>query len=219
MHSLQHVRKLFFGGEAASYKHVLKALDALGPGRIANGYGPTETTVFAATYTVDEYGARMEHRSDGHPIHNTKLYVLNRWGQRQPVGVAGELYIGGEGLARGYLNRPDLTEEAFIESSFEFAPGERLYRTGDLVRWLPDGNLEYLGRLDRQVKIRGHRTEPDEIEAKLLALPDVREAIVEADRDERGHSYLIAYVTKADPERELSHTMLRDQLKWICLNI
>ena len=208
VHSLQHVRKLFFGGEAASKKHVLKALDALGPGRIANGYGPTETTVFAATYTVDESVREWNTVPIGRPIHNTKLYVLNRWGQRQPVGVAGELYIGGEGLAKGYLNRPDLTQKAFIESTFEFAPGERLYRTGDLVRWLPDGNLEYLGRLDRQVKIRGHRIEPDEVEARLIALPEVSEAVVEAGRDEQGHSFLIAYVV---PEK--SEVNARDETK------
>ena len=212
VHSLQHVRKLFFGGEAASKKHVLKALDALGPGRIANGYGPTETTVFAATYTVDESVREWNTVPIGRPIHNTKLYVLNRWGQRQPVGVAGELYIGGEGLAKGYLNRPDLTQEAFIESTFEFAPGERLYRTGDLVRWLPDGNLEYLGRLDRQVKIRGQRVELDEVEQCLRSLAGIRDAVVMANRDERGHSYLCAYVMArkeriAEWKNHLRHTL------------
>src|SRR5690606_4989922 len=112
---LQHIRKLFFGGETASRKHVLKALDYLGAGRIANSYGPTETTVFATTYTVDERLLEQDGVPIGRPIHNTKLYVLNKWGQPQPVGVPGELYIGGDGLAQGYLNQPELTAERFQE--------------------------------------------------------------------------------------------------------
>ncbi|MFS0871455.1 amino acid adenylation domain-containing protein [Paenibacillus xylanilyticus] len=190
--SLTHVRKLFFGGEAASRSHVLKALDYLGPHRLANGYGPTETTVFAATYTVDETLRDRRNVPIGRPVHNTKVYVLNRWGQRQPIGVPGELYVGGDGLALGYLNQPAQTAERFIESVI--TPGEIIYRTGDLVRWLPDGNLEYLDRLDQQVKIRGNRIELPEIEDHLISLPEVREAVVVPKRDKQGHSYLVAYV-------------------------
>ncbi|MFX3646303.1 MAG: amino acid adenylation domain-containing protein [Paenibacillus sp.] len=190
--SLTHVRKLFFGGEAASRSHVLKALDYLGPHRLANGYGPTETTVFAATYNVDETLRDRRNVPIGRPVHNTKVYVLNRWGQRQPIGVPGELYVGGDGLALGYLNQPAQTSERFIESVI--TPGEIIYRTGDLVRWLPDGNLEYLDRLDQQVKIRGNRIELPEIEDHLISLPEVREAVVVPKRDKQGHSYLVAYV-------------------------
>ncbi|MGN7414456.1 amino acid adenylation domain-containing protein [Paenibacillus sp. SAF-068] len=196
---LKHVRKLFFGGEAASRSHVLKALDYLGPHRLANGYGPTETTVFAATYTVDETLKDRRNVPIGRPVHNTKVYVLNRWGQRQPIGVPGELYVGGDGLALGYLNQPAQTSERFIESVI--TPGEIIYRTGDLVRWLPDGNLEYLDRLDQQVKIRGNRIELPEIEDRLITLPEVREAVVVPKRDKQGHSYLVAYVVLQGEEQ------------------
>ncbi|WP_458463651.1 amino acid adenylation domain-containing protein, partial [Paenibacillus sp.] len=204
---LKHVRKLFFGGEAASRSHVLKALDYLGPHRLANGYGPTETTVFAATYTVDETLSVRRNVPIGRPVHNTKVYVLNRWGQRQPIGVPGELHVGGDGLALGYLNQPALTSERFIESVV--TPGEIMYRTGDLVRWLPDGNLEYLDRMDQQVKIRGNRIELPEIEDRLISLREVREAVVVPKRDSQGHSYLVAYIVLQREEqarqKQLAH--------------
>ncbi|WDH97030.1 amino acid adenylation domain-containing protein [Paenibacillus urinalis] len=210
--SLKHVRKLFFGGEAGSKKHVIKALDYLGPHRIANGYGPTETTVFAATYSVDEDVRAQSSVPIGKPIHNTKVYVLNRWGQRQPIGLPGELYIGGDGLAREYLKQPELTKSRFIAHPFE--QGERVYRTGDRVRWLPDGNLEFMDRLDRQVKIRGNRIELTEIESKLLELPEIREAVVTARRDEQGHSFLAAYlVPDEDVEQDRMHQFIRDHLR------
>ncbi|WP_293655788.1 non-ribosomal peptide synthetase, partial [uncultured Paenibacillus sp.] len=208
---LKHVRKLFFGGEAGSKKHVVKALEYLGPNRIANGYGPTETTVFATTYTVDE---SMRERSSvpiGRPVNNTRVCVLNRWGQRQPVGVPGELYIGGDGLAREYVNRPDLTAEKFVPNPL--VPGERAYRTGDLVRWLPDGNLEFLGRLDRQVKIRGNRIELSEVESRLRSLAEVQEAAVVPGRDEQGHSFLAAYVVPAVAEQEGLAALIRERLQ------
>lgn len=210
--SLKHVRKLFFGGEAGSKKHVIKALDYVGPNRIANGYGPTETTVFAATYTVDEHVRAHSSVPIGKPIHNTKVYVLNRWGQRQPVGLPGELYIGGDGLAREYLKQPELTKERFISNPFE--QGERLYRTGDLVRWLPDGNLEFMDRLDRQVKIRGNRIELTEVENKLLELPEINEAAVTAGRDEQGHSFLAAFLVPDEGvEHDKMHRYIRDYLR------
>jgi len=193
---LKHVRRLFFGGEAASRSHVIKALNYLGERRIANGYGPTETTVFAAAYPVDKQLLQLGSVPIGKPVHNTRAYVLNQAGQLQPVGVPGELYIAGEGLAQGYLGRPDLTGERFVPCPFE--AGERMYKTGDLARWLPDGNLEYLGRIDQQVKIRGNRVELGEIENKLAEMESIREAAVVAERDNQGHSYLCAYVVPAD---------------------
>ncbi|UHA73333.1 non-ribosomal peptide synthetase [Paenibacillus sp. 481] len=189
---LKHVSKLFFGGEAGSKKHVIKALDYLGPNRIANGYGPTETTVFAATYSVDESIRAQSSVPIGRPINNTRVYVLNRWGQRQPVGIPGELFIGGEGVARAYLGQAELSSEKFLQDPY--CPSEQMYRTGDLVRWLPDGNLEFIERLDHQVKIRGNRIEISEVEAQLQQLPDIKKAVVIADKDNQGYSYLFAYI-------------------------
>ena len=146
----------------------------------------------------------------GKPLSNTTCYVLDRQGRPQPIGVPGELWIGGDGVARGYLNRPELTAERFVENPL--VPGERLYRSGDLVRWSPEGELEYLGRIDEQVKIRGHRIELGEIESRLLEHPSVEEAVLVARRDEAGHSFLAAYLTgqsvaDADLRRHLSETL------------
>ncbi|SFJ94199.1 non-ribosomal peptide synthetase, partial [Thermoflavimicrobium dichotomicum] len=194
---LKSMRKLLFGGEKASVKHVQKALEVLGEHCLINGYGPTETTVFAATYSVDHRVMETDMVPIGRPIHNTRIYIVNQHNQLQPIGVPGELCVSGEGLARGYLNRPELTAERFVENPF--VPGERMYRTGDLARWLPDGNIEYMGRMDEQVKIRGFRIELGEIEAKLLEHPVVREAVLLARRDEQGHSYLCAYLVTDGP--------------------
>ena len=155
-----------------------------------NAYGPTETVVDATVHICEP---QMDKSIIGKPIPNKKVYVVNENGQLQPVGVPGELWIGGIGVARGYLNRPELTRERFVTAPF--APGERLYRSGDLVRWLPDGSLEYKGRMDDQVKIRGHRIELGEIEARLLQHPAVREAVVVSRQDDEGMAYLAAYFT------------------------
>ena len=138
----------------------------------------------------------------GKPIHNTQLYVLDNKLSLAPINVPGELYIGGVGLARGYLNQPELTAERFIDNPFateaDIANGyTRLYKTGDLVRWLPDGNLEYLGRNDFQVKIRGYRIELGEIENALTALPQVSQAVV-IEREREGTKYLAAYCIATD---------------------
>ncbi|QOT01327.1 amino acid adenylation domain-containing protein [Brevibacterium sp. JNUCC-42] len=190
--SLKHMRKILFGGEKASIKHVEKALHYLGDGRLVNGYGPTETTVFATTYTVDHTIMETGIVPIGRPLNNTTIYILDRDDQLQPIGALGELCVSGEGLARGYLNRPDLTAERFVENPF--VQGERMYRTGDLARWLPDGNIEYVGRMDEQVKIRGHRIELGEIEARLLDHAAISETVLLAKQDEQGHSYLCSYV-------------------------
>ncbi|MFC4546944.1 non-ribosomal peptide synthetase [Paenactinomyces guangxiensis] len=157
--------------------------------RIVNNYGPTENTVVTTCCQVDPYATVLP---IGRPIANNHVYILNGNRQLQPVGVTGELCISGESLARGYLNRPGLTSEKFVPNPF--VPGERMYRTGDLARWLPDGNIEYLGRIDDQVKIRGYRIELGEIEAQLLKHHAVREAVVMAHADDQGESYLCAYV-------------------------
>jgi amino acid adenylation domain-containing protein len=154
-------------------------------------YGPTEDTVYA-TCALRKPGGPA---TIGRPIANNKLYILSPQGQPTPVGVPGELYIGGEALARGYLGRPDLTAERFVRDPFSPDPGARMYRTGDLARYLPDGNVEFLGRMDHQVKIRGFRIELEEIEELLREHPTVREAVVMAREDRGGDKRLAAYVT------------------------
>ncbi|MDH6430646.1 MULTISPECIES: phosphopantetheine-binding protein, partial [unclassified Paenibacillus] len=133
----------------------------------------------------------------GKPIDNTQLYIVSDNWQFQPIGVAGELCIAGDGLARGYWNRPELTAEKFVDNPFE--TGTKMYRTGDLARWLPDGNIEYLGRIDHQVKIRGYRIECGEIEARLMAHADICEAVVIAREKEQGQAYLCAYLVCSMP--------------------
>jgi amino acid adenylation domain-containing protein len=177
---------------------VTKALvERWAPGRrFINAYGPTEATVFSSLYECDSRAAKNP--PIGRPIANARMYVLDVHREPVPIGVAGELYIGGVQVARGYLNRPELTAERFIASPF--VAGDRLYKTGDLARYLPDGNIEYLGRNDFQVKIRGFRIELGEIEARLSAHPAVREAVALAREDVPGEKRLTAYYTSRDGE-------------------
>jgi amino acid adenylation domain-containing protein len=176
-----------------------------------NAYGPTEATITSTLYSVgsnDQYLARGS-VPIGRPIANTAVYVLDARMQPVPIGVVGELYIGGAGLARGYLNRPDSTAEKFVPDPFSKHPGARLYRTGDLARYRADGNLEFMGRSDQQVKIRGFRIELGEIEATLLQHPSVRDAAIAAHADESGNKRLVAYIVEhqetSELEAELRH--------------
>ncbi|MDH6431510.1 acyl carrier protein [Paenibacillus sp. PastH-3] len=164
-----------------------------------NGYGPTESTVCASLWLAPPPKEWKEIPSIipiGSPIPNTRLFIVNENMQLQPIGLAGELCIAGDGLARGYQNRPELTAEKFVDNPFE--PGTRMYRTGDLAKWLPDGNIEYLGRVDHQVKIRGYRIECGEIEARLMAHADIRETVVIAREEEQGQAYLCAYIVSGE---------------------
>lgn len=178
------------GGEAmtVSLTHSLAARSAA----VWNLYGPTENTVNSV---VKNMAGTRDRVSIGRPVANTRVYILDGKGQPVPIGVMGELFIGGAGVARGYLNRPELTAERFLTDPFASDAGARMYKTGDLGRWLPDGNVEYLGRNDFQVKIRGMRVEVGEIEARLMEHPSVREAVVTALEDTPGEIRLIAYYT------------------------
>ena len=188
--SLGALRTIMIGGEAfpaALAAELRQATSAT----LMNMYGPTETTIWSATYTVDHIEDRLP---IGQPIANTTLYILDRSIEPVPIGTAGELYIGGEGVVRGYLDRPELAAERFIPDPFGSVAGRRLYRTGDLARYLPDGNIEFLGRVDHQVKIRGHRIELGEIETVIGQHPGIREAVVTAREDTPGDLRLIAYL-------------------------
>ena len=158
--------------------------------KVINTYGPTETTVIATAYDI-EPGADIQ--VIGRPIPNTQCYVLNEMGQQLPIGVAGELYIGGQGVARGYLNNDELTQQRFIKNRFKLGDSERLYKTGDLARWMHDGQLEFVGRIDSQVKIRGFRIELGELESALCAYSEVSDALVVAQQNEYKENQLIAY--------------------------
>jgi amino acid adenylation domain-containing protein len=207
---LRGLEQLLIGGEALSVAHVRKAYAALPDITIINGYGPTECTTFAATYRIlRDLGTDVSSIPIGRPIADTTLYVLNARGEPVPVGVAGELHIGGAGLARGYLARPELTAERFVPSPFG-GESERLYRTGDLVRWLPEGVIEFIGRADGQVKIRGYRIEIGEIEAALQRLPGVRAGAVLAREDRPGQKCLVAYYVADDAA--ITARQVREQL-------
>jgi hypothetical protein len=174
-----------------------------------NMYGPTECTVDATIGRVDA-GALRPHI--GRPIANAQVYILDAHLQPVPVGVSGEIYIGGAGVARGYLNRPELTAERFVADPFSKVAGSRMYRSGDLARYLPDGNIEYLGRNDFQVKIRGFRIELGEIEARLRACEGVQEAVVVAREEGAGDRRLVAYVKGRGQEAVPAAAELRAQL-------
>ncbi|MCA1615651.1 MAG: amino acid adenylation domain-containing protein [Acidobacteria bacterium] len=180
--------------------------------RFLNAYGPTEITVCCTVAACDEPAGRLP---VGLPIQNAEIYVLDDDGQPVPVGVPGELHVGGVGLARGYLNRPGLTAEKFVPHPFSREPGSRLYKTGDLARFRPDGQLELLGRRDRQVKVRGFRIEPGEVEAALVTHPDVREAAVVTREEPPGRKRLVAYTVPAGgraPEADALRRHLKERL-------
>ena len=190
---LPALRTVISAGEACSAELVAKWSSA--QRQLLNAYGPTEVTVCATQQRG--VGGAAEPAADRRPLNNTEVYVLD--GQLQPVpnGVVGELYVGGVGLARGYLQRAALTAERFLPHPFSSQPGSRLYRTGDLARYLEDGQLEYRGRSDQQVKLRGFRIELGEIEAVLGQHPAVRDVVVLAREDEPGQKRLVAYLLTA----------------------
>ncbi len=202
------VKTINLAGEALTESLVNEVYSATSVERLYNLYGPTEDTTYS-TYTLT---CRNEPVTVGRPLANTQAYVLDPRGNPLPIGVPGELHLGGAGLARGYYGRPDLTAERFVPNPFAVSKNARMYKTGDLCRWLADGNLEYVGRLDNQVKLRGYRIELGEIEAVLAKHAGVRQCLVMAREDEPGMKRLVAYVVPAGGERP-SEDGLREHLK------
>ncbi|RPK22202.1 non-ribosomal peptide synthase/polyketide synthase [Paenibacillus xylanexedens] len=201
------IRNVIFGGEALS-PLLLKGFKTKYPEtKLINMYGITETTVHVTYKEITWIEMEAAKSNIGKPIPTLSVYVLDENRRPVPIGVAGEMYVAGEGLARGYLNRPDLTAEKFVDSPF--AEGGKLYRSGDLAAWLPDGNIEYLGRIDHQVKIRGYRIELDEIETQLLNVEGVEEAVVLARQDSGGEKALVAYFVA---DRTLTVSEMRTSL-------
>jgi len=192
------------GGEALSRDLADGLLDRVG--RLWNVYGPTETTIFSSVAEV----AQDQQITIGLPVDNTELFVLDPWQGLVPPGVPGELYIGGDGVAAGYLGDPDLTRATFVRSPLSGAG--RMYRTGDRVRRRPDGRVEFLHRLDEQVKVHGYRVEPREIEAELRKHPGVAETVVMAREDTPGVRRLVGYLTAGDHDRPPSVAELRAHL-------
>jgi amino acid adenylation domain-containing protein/thioester reductase-like protein len=211
------LENLLVGGDVLSPFHINKVWERFPGLKVINGYGPTENTTFSATHLIDkEYKASIP---IGKPIANSIAYIVDKYGYLRPIGVAGELVVGGDGVARGYLNNPELTAEKFDQDSWDYqdyydekkkenekflgvqgpffkkVPGRRrLYKTGDLARWLSDGNIEFLGRMDQQVKIRGYRIELGEIENRLMENCGIKEGVVLAREDKNGNKYLCAFV-------------------------
>jgi amino acid adenylation domain-containing protein len=204
--ALGALRQILLGGEAVPAS-LIQRLRQVFNGEIHNMYGPTETTIWSTTCRVEEVGTTV---SIGRPIANTQIYLLDEDLNPVSEGEAGEVFIGGDGVARGYWNRPDLTDERFL--SIPSLSEQRMYRTGDLARFGPDGEIEFLGRADYQIKLRGHRIEPGEIEAILEQCPGVRQAVIVAREDREGDKHLVAYLV-ADATGDEAIAALRDALK------
>jgi len=188
------LRYLMTGGDVLDPAVMARVLSRHAPQHLLNGYGPTETTTFATTYEIAAVREDGSSIPIGRPISNTQVYILDAQGEPVPVGVVGELYIGGAGVAWGYLNRPELTGEKFVPDPYSVEAGARMYRTGDSARWRQDGKIEFIGRNDNQVKIRGFRIELGEIEAALRGQAGVGQAVVVAREDLPGRKQLVGYV-------------------------
>jgi amino acid adenylation domain-containing protein len=189
-----HLERLLVGVEPIPEETLAGIAAALPKLQIINGYGPTEATICTTLYLLPERPTRGRNAPIGRPVRNTSLYLLDAARRLVPFGAVGEIYVGGDGLACGYLNRPDLTDASFVANTFSSDPKARLYKTGDLARYLPNGDLIHLGRVDDQIKLRGQRIEPGEVERALLAHPSVRDALVIAEKvddDKRLVAYLV----------------------------
>ncbi len=208
------VKHLLVGGETAEPRWFKEVLERGAPGRLLHVYGPTENCTFSTWHAVEAVADDARQIPIGRPIANTQAYILDELLRLVPVGVAGELYLGGDGLARSYHARPELTAELFFPHPYSLQAGARLYRTGDLARYLPDGSIEFLGRADHQVKIRGFRIELGEVEAVLSAHQAVGGVAVVAREDSRGEKRLLAYVVAAAGQERWERVgELRDYLR------
>jgi amino acid adenylation domain-containing protein len=193
--AMQGVRKILFGGEAAEPGPIRRLLAYMGPGVLVNGYGPAEGCVTTTCYEINHVPEDATTIPIGRPVSNAQVYLLDNCRQPVPIGVPGEIYIGGEGLARGYWNRPELTAERFLPDTFSGKPGGLLYRTGDIARMRGNGEFEFIGRVDEQVKIRGHRIELAEVREAILSHADVNQVFLRVREDQPGDKRLVAYVT------------------------
>ncbi|HUK89307.1 MAG TPA: amino acid adenylation domain-containing protein [Blastocatellia bacterium] len=211
---LRGLKELLVGGETLSVQHVERALGAFDDTVLSNIYGPTEGTTFTCLDPIDGDSIRKTGNIPiGRPIANTEMYVLDQRLSVIPVGVRGELLVGGDGVARGYLKRPELTAERFIPDSYGKRAGARLYRSGDVAAHLPDGRVNYVGRKDHQLKLRGYRVELGEIESALRECEGIRDAVVVVKEDSGGDKRLIAYVVALDQSKEPEASALQSGLK------
>jgi len=206
---LRNIKYLLAGGDVLNINHIEKILKEFQNISMINGYGPTEGTTFTTLYFMNKNTIINGSIPIGKPIDNTKTYVLDKEQKLLAVGVPGELYISGDGLAIGYLKRPELTAEKFIKNPYSDDPNSRLYKTGDLVKYLPDGNIEFIGRIDNQVKIRGFRIELGEVEVVLNKIETIKDCVVVAKEDANGNKRLLAYVVAGD---EINIQEIRDNL-------
>ncbi|HEX2271889.1 MAG TPA: amino acid adenylation domain-containing protein, partial [Pyrinomonadaceae bacterium] len=212
LESLREVKQLLAGGDVLGVRAVQAVLEGAGERVLINGYGPTENTTFSCCHVM-QVGERVgESVPIGKPITNSTAYVLDEQLRPVPVGVRGELYLGGDGLARGYVGRAELTAEKFVPNPFSTVPGERLYRTGDVVRWNADGLLEFIGRADQQVKVRGYRIELGEVEEALAGFEGISESAVVVRAEGEGEKRLVGYVVAASGA-ELEVSELRAYLE------
>ncbi|MBD7911567.1 non-ribosomal peptide synthetase [Clostridium cibarium] len=198
------LKKVTVAGESLQKKVLKEHFNRFPDIKLVNEYGPTENSICATVYKIN---SASENVSIGKPINNTRIYILGKNGQVQPIGAPGELCISGSGLARGYLNNEKITNERFVDNLYE--PGERMYRTGDLARWLPDGNIEFLGRIDHQVKIRGFRIELEEIESNLLKMDGITQSVATV-IEEENNKYICAYFVS---NKDYNPKKLREYLK------
>ncbi|MDS0528601.1 amino acid adenylation domain-containing protein, partial [Clostridium sp. SHJSY1] len=209
----KNLKCLLVGGDILQSKQVSKITKSYKDLKIINVYGPTENTVISTTYEVKGSWDENITVPIGTSISNSTAYIMDKNSNLLPIGIPGELCVGGDGIARGYLNREDLTREKFIENPY--VKGEKIYKTGDLAKWLPDGNIHFIGRIDYQVKINGFRIELQEIETQLLKYSKLREAVVIDRKDESGNKYLCAYVVS---EEKVSSKEIKDFLKKVLPN-
>jgi amino acid adenylation domain-containing protein len=212
---LESLKVAIVAGETCSRELVNKHVEILNKAKLYNEYGPTEATVWSTVYEITSEKLTEEFSivPIGKPIDGTNIYILDDAQNPTPIAVAGELYIGGEGLTRGYLNRPELTAERFIPNRFSQEEGSRLYKTGDLAKWLPNGNIEFIGRVDNQVKLRGFRIELGEIENAIIQNQLVKECVVQIKGEKAENKQLVAYVVSTANGKKQIVEELRNYLK------